>query len=65
MKFGDTVKKETGVDLGDGVVKVGELVDGVKSSGGEFGRIGTRWVSEFVDWNRLEHWKVTPQSVPC
>lgn len=56
LKFGDTVKKETGVDLGDGVVKASEFVDGVKNVGSEF---GTRSLSEFVDWNRVEHWKVT------
>ncbi|XP_004516246.1 ATP-dependent zinc metalloprotease FTSH 12, chloroplastic isoform X1 [Cicer arietinum] len=54
LKFGDTVKKETGVDLGDGVVKASEFVDGVKNVGSEF---GTRSLSEFVDWNRVEHWK--------
>lgn len=59
MKFGDLVKKETGVDLEDGVGKLGEFVDGVKYNGDEFGRIGTRSVTQFVDWNRLERWKVS------
>ncbi|XP_057453305.1 ATP-dependent zinc metalloprotease FTSH 12, chloroplastic [Lotus japonicus] len=57
VKFGDLVKKETGVDLEDGAVKLGEFVDGVKYNGDEFGRIGTRSVTQFVDWNRLERWK--------
>lgn len=59
MKFEETVKKEIGVDLEGGFVKAGEFVDIVKNSGNEFGTVGTRWVSEFVDWNRLENWKVT------
>lgn len=55
MKFGDMVKKETGVDLGDGVGKVGEFVDGVRKVGSEL-RIPS--LDEFVDWNRFENWKV-------
>ncbi|GAU16903.1 hypothetical protein TSUD_368530 [Trifolium subterraneum] len=55
VKFGDMVKKEIGVDLGDGVVKAGEFVDGVKKNvGSEFQTLS---LSEFVEWNRLEHWK--------
>lgn len=54
MKFGDMVKKETGVDLGDGVGKVGEFVDGVRKVGSEL-RIPS--LDEFVDWNRFENWK--------
>jgi hypothetical protein len=57
LKFGDMVKKEIGVDLGDGVVKAGEFVDGVKKNvGNEFQTLS---LSEFVEWNRFEHWKVT------
>jgi hypothetical protein len=57
VKFGDMVKKEIGVDLGDGVVKAGEFVDGVKKNvGSEFRTLS---LSEFVEWNRFEHWKVT------
>lgn len=56
VKFGDMVKKETGVDLRDGVVKAGEFVDGVKNVGTEF---PTPSLSEFLDWNRFEYWKVT------
>ncbi|CAI8584226.1 unnamed protein product [Vicia faba] len=48
VKFGDLVKKETGVDLRDSVV------DGVKNFGSEF---PTPSLSEFVDWNRFEYWK--------
>ena len=63
VKFGEMVKKETGLDLEDGNVKVGEFVgrarDGVKTVGDQLGRSGTYWVSEFVDWNRWERWKVT------
>ncbi|KAK7257004.1 hypothetical protein RIF29_30663 [Crotalaria pallida] len=57
--FGEMVKKETGFDLeGYGNVdKVGEVVDGVKTRGDELGKFGANWVSEFVDWNRWEHWK--------
>ncbi|CAL5196766.1 unnamed protein product [Lathyrus oleraceus] len=54
VKFGDMVKKETGVDLGDGVVKAGEFVDGVKNFGTEF---PTPSLSKFLDWNRFEYWK--------
>ncbi|XP_024629392.1 ATP-dependent zinc metalloprotease FTSH 12, chloroplastic isoform X1 [Medicago truncatula] len=54
VKFGDMVKKETGVDLGDGVGKVGEFVDGVRKVGSEL-RIPS--LDEFVDWNRFENWK--------
>ncbi|KAJ1404696.1 P-loop containing nucleoside triphosphate hydrolase, partial [Sesbania bispinosa] len=57
VKFGDMLKKETGVDLEGGGVKVGEFVDGVKTNGDELGRLGTYWVSQFVDWNRWERWK--------
>ncbi|KAE9620831.1 hypothetical protein Lal_00019631 [Lupinus albus] len=59
LKFGEMVKKEAGFDLGDfgNVSKVGEVVDGVKARGDEFGRFGTNWVSEFVDWNSWERWK--------
>ncbi|XP_057725689.1 ATP-dependent zinc metalloprotease FTSH 12, chloroplastic isoform X1 [Arachis stenosperma] len=61
LKFGEMVKKETGFDLGDGNAKVGEFVgrvrDEVETSGDELGRSGTHWVSEFLDWNRWEHWK--------
>ncbi|XP_045803067.1 ATP-dependent zinc metalloprotease FTSH 12, chloroplastic-like [Trifolium pratense] len=57
VKFGDMVKKEIGVDLGDGVVKAGEFVDGVKKNvGSEFQTLS---LSEFVEWNRFEHLKVT------
>lgn len=59
MKFGEMVKKETGLDLEHyGNVKVGDFVDGVKMRGDELGRFGVHWVSEFVDWNRWERWKV-------
>ncbi|WJX87517.1 ATP-dependent zinc metalloprotease FTSH 12, chloroplastic, variant 2 [Trifolium repens] len=55
LKFGDMVKKEIGVDLGYGVVKAGEFVDGVKKNvGNEFQTLS---LSEFVEWNRFEHWK--------
>ncbi|TKY68583.1 ATP-dependent zinc metalloprotease FTSH 12 [Spatholobus suberectus] len=53
VKFGEMVKKETGLDFeGGGVKKVGEFV-----SGDELRRFGTRWASQFVDWNNWERWK--------
>jgi len=55
VKYRDMVKKETGVDLGDGVGKVGEFVDGVRKVGSE---LRTPSLDEFVDWNRFENWKV-------
>ncbi|XP_061348772.1 ATP-dependent zinc metalloprotease FTSH 12, chloroplastic [Gastrolobium bilobum] len=61
VRFGEMVKKETGLDLEDGSVKVGAFVggvrDGVKTSRDELGRFGTHWVSQFVDWNSWERWK--------
>lgn len=48
------MKRETGFDLEEGKKKVGEVVNR-----DEFPRfeIGTQWVSQFVDWNRLDRWK--------
>ncbi|CAJ1978393.1 unnamed protein product [Sphenostylis stenocarpa] len=53
VKFGEMVKKETGLDLENGSVKkVAEVV-----SGDELRRVGTQWLSQFIDWNRWERWK--------
>ncbi|KAL3005675.1 hypothetical protein AAZX31_08G233000 [Glycine max] len=52
-KFGEMVKKETGLDFENrSVKKVGEFVNG-----DELRRLGTDWVFRFVDWNRWERWK--------
>jgi len=47
------VKKETGLDFENSSKKVGEVM-----SGDELRRFGAQWVSQFVDWNRWERWKV-------
>ncbi|KAL2326085.1 hypothetical protein Fmac_025143 [Flemingia macrophylla] len=53
VKFGEMVKRETGLDFEDGgVKKAGEFL-----SGGELQMFGTQWVSQLVDWNRWERWK--------
>ncbi|KAK7317478.1 hypothetical protein RJT34_01747 [Clitoria ternatea] len=50
VKFGEMLKKETGLDLeGNGIVK--------KVNGDQLRMFGTHWVSEFVHWNRWERWK--------
>ncbi|RDY07466.1 ATP-dependent zinc metalloprotease FTSH 12, chloroplastic, partial [Mucuna pruriens] len=59
VKFGEMMKRETGFDFGDGSEKkIGEFV-----SGDELRMFGTQWVSQFVDWNRWERWKVTTLSI--
>ena len=61
-KLGESVKKETGFDLEDANVKVGEFVgrakEGVSKGRGELERFRTELVPEFVSWNRWERWKV-------
>ncbi|KAL6206120.1 hypothetical protein ACLB2K_023369 [Fragaria x ananassa] len=52
--FGDSLKKETGFDLKEVNVKVGECLG---QAGAELERFKTELVPEFVSWNRLEHWK--------
>ncbi|XWS10608.1 hypothetical protein CRYUN_Cryun38cG0011000 [Craigia yunnanensis] len=60
-KFGESVKKETGFDLDEANVRVGELVgrvnDGFRKGEGEFTRFRTELVPEFVSWNKWECWK--------
>ncbi|KAM3684126.1 hypothetical protein ACB098_11G020700 [Castanea mollissima] len=60
-KLGESVKKETGFDLEDANVKVGELVgraqEGVSKGRGELERFRTELVPEFVSWNQWERWK--------
>ncbi|XP_022717592.1 ATP-dependent zinc metalloprotease FTSH 12, chloroplastic isoform X2 [Durio zibethinus] len=60
-KFGESVKKETGFDLDEANLRVGELVgrvkDGFRKGNGEFTRFRTELVPEFVSWNRWERWK--------
>ncbi|KAK7313902.1 hypothetical protein VNO77_39107 [Canavalia gladiata] len=55
VKFGEMVKKETGLDLEeDGrVKKIGEFV----TTEDQLRRFGTHWVSQFVEWNSWERWK--------
>ncbi|BBH01448.1 FTSH protease 12 [Prunus dulcis] len=59
--FGESVKKETGFDLKDANVKVGEYVGrvegGLKKGRTELERFKTELVPEFVSWNRWERWK--------
>ncbi|KAF3946426.1 hypothetical protein CMV_027302 [Castanea mollissima] len=61
-KLGESAKKETGFDLEDANVKVGEFVgrakEGVSKGQGELERFRTELVPEFVSWNRWERWKV-------
>ncbi|KAK9937407.1 hypothetical protein M0R45_014201 [Rubus argutus] len=59
--FGESVKKETGFDLKDVNVKVGEYLgqaaEGLKRGGTELERFKTDLVPEFVSWNQWERWK--------
>ncbi|KAK8318035.1 hypothetical protein V6Z12_A13G148900 [Gossypium hirsutum] len=60
-KFGESVKKETGFDLDEANVRVGELVgrvnQGLRKGEGEFNRLRTELLPEFVSWNRWDRWK--------
>ncbi|XP_021299489.1 ATP-dependent zinc metalloprotease FTSH 12, chloroplastic [Herrania umbratica] len=60
-KFGESVKKETGFNLDEANVRVNELVgrvkEGFRKGEGEFTRLWTELVPEFVSWNRWERWK--------
>ncbi|XVF78012.1 hypothetical protein PTKIN_Ptkin14bG0093900 [Pterospermum kingtungense] len=60
-KFGDSLKKETGFDLDEANVRVGELVgrvkDGFRKGEDELTRFRNELVPEFVRWNRWELWK--------
>lgn len=62
-KFGESVKKETGFDLDEANVKVGQLVgrvnQGLRKGEGEFNRLRTELLPEFVSWNRWDRWKVS------
>lgn len=59
--FGESVKKETGFDLKEANVTVGDFVgrvgDGLKKGGTELERFRTELLPEFVSWNRWERWK--------
>ncbi|XP_021802259.1 ATP-dependent zinc metalloprotease FTSH 12, chloroplastic isoform X3 [Prunus avium] len=59
--FGESVKKETGFDLKDANVKVGEYVGrvegGLQKGRTELERFKTELVPELVSWNRWERWK--------
>ncbi|PRQ33700.1 hypothetical protein RchiOBHm_Chr5g0060561 [Rosa chinensis] len=59
--FGDSVKKETGFDLKDVNVKVGEYLgqagEELKRGGTKLERFRTELVPEFVSWNQWERWK--------
>lgn len=61
-KLGESVKKETGFDLNEAIMKVDELVDrvkdGVKKGDDELTRFRTELLPQFVEWNRWERWKV-------
>lgn len=60
-KLGESVKKETGFDLNEAIMKVDELVDrfkdGVKKGDDELTRFRTELLPQFVEWNRWERWK--------
>lgn len=61
-KLGYSVKRETGFDLNEANVKVGEFVgrvkDGVKKGEDELTHFRTELLPQFMDWNRWDHWKV-------
>ncbi|KAK9274699.1 hypothetical protein L1049_021950 [Liquidambar formosana] len=60
-KFGESVKKETGFDLEDANVNVGEFVgrvrERVKLGEAELERVRAELVPEFINWNKWERWK--------
>ncbi|GAY42487.1 hypothetical protein CUMW_067240 [Citrus unshiu] len=60
-KLGESVKKETGFDLNEAIMKVDELVDrvkdGVKKGDDELTRFRTELLPQFVEWNRWERWQ--------
>ncbi|KAJ4705764.1 ATP-dependent zinc metalloprotease FTSH 12, chloroplastic [Melia azedarach] len=60
-KLGYSVKRETGFDLNEANVKVGEFVgrvkDGVKKGEDELTHFRTELLPQFMDWNRWDHWK--------
>lgn len=64
-KLSETVGKETGFDLEDANVKVGELAGRVREGVGKgrdnLERLRTDLVPAFLNWNRWERWKVIYQ----
>ena len=62
LKLGESVKKETGFDVEGGNVKVGEFVErikgDIKKGDAALTRFRTELLTDFVDWNRWERWKV-------
>lgn len=60
--FGESLKKETGIDLDNANVKVSEFAgrvrDGVKAGGSELERLRNDAWPEFVNWNKWQYWKV-------
>lgn len=61
-KFGESVKKDTGIDLEDANTKAGEYVgmvgERVNKAGVELERFRSDLVPEFVSWNQWQRWKV-------
>ncbi|GMI85147.1 FTSH protease 12, EMBRYO DEFECTIVE 36, EMBRYO DEFECTIVE 156, EMBRYO DEFECTIVE 1047 [Hibiscus trionum] len=60
-KFGESVKKETGFDLDEANVMIGELVGrvshGLRKGEDQFNQFKTESLPEFVSWNQWERWK--------
>uniref|UniRef100_A0A5B7C9M2 AAA+ ATPase domain-containing protein n=1 Tax=Davidia involucrata TaxID=16924 RepID=A0A5B7C9M2_DAVIN len=60
-KFGDSLKKETGLDLEDAKVRVAGFVGGVrdvtKKGEAELDRFRSELVPEFINWNKWDRWK--------
>lgn len=61
-KFGESLKKDTGIDLEDANMKVGEFVgmvgEKVNKAGVEMERFRSDLVPQFVSWNQWQRWKV-------
>ncbi|XP_058072088.1 ATP-dependent zinc metalloprotease FTSH 12, chloroplastic isoform X2 [Magnolia sinica] len=61
LNFGESLKKETGLDLEFVNVRISRLVNGIRdaSKKGEdvFNRFRLELGPEFVEWNRWERWK--------
>lgn len=53
--FGETLKKETGIDLGSAIVKARELVSKGKEA---VDRFRSEVMPEFVEFNKWNNWKV-------
>lgn len=63
MNFGESVKEEFGLDLGEAGVRAAGMVGGARRLAGSgetaVRRLWLELVPQFVDWNRWSRWKVT------